>query len=213
MPSADDLFNQLVAANNRLEAIKGNLLDVEAATDAVKFAVNQVNSTLTTGFGQLVTQGDYTNKALSQNAKQNDTIICILEHISKNTCELLNQSVIQTRLQTSMDKGVTALADTYGMVHADTALERERLQALKDQIAKCCPPPRPEPPCQYTKCPAPPPLGDPPETKPAETKPAETKPAETKPAETKPAETKPAGTKPAGAKPAGTKPAGTKPPG
>jgi hypothetical protein len=96
MPSADDLFNQLVAANNRLEAIKGNLLDVEAATDAVKFAVNQVNSTLTTGFGQLVTQGDYTNKALSQNAKQNDTIICILEHISKNTCELLNQSVIQT---------------------------------------------------------------------------------------------------------------------
>jgi hypothetical protein len=63
MPSADDLFNQLVAANNRLEAIKGNLLDLEAATDAVKFAVNQVNSTLTTGFRQLVTQGDYTNKA------------------------------------------------------------------------------------------------------------------------------------------------------
>ena len=52
MPSADDLFNQLVAANNRLEAIKGNLLDIEAATDAVKFAVNQVNSTLTTGFGK-----------------------------------------------------------------------------------------------------------------------------------------------------------------
>ena len=55
MPSADDLFNQLVAANTRLEAIKGELLDVKAATDAVKVAVNQVNSTLTTGFGQLVT--------------------------------------------------------------------------------------------------------------------------------------------------------------
>ena len=74
MPSADDLFNQLVAANNRLEA--------------------------------MVTLGEYTNQALFQNAKQNDTIICILEHISKNTCELLNQSVIQTRLQTEMDKGV-----------------------------------------------------------------------------------------------------------
>jgi hypothetical protein len=171
MPSADDLFNQLVAANNRLEAIKGNLLDVEAATDAVKFAVNQVNSTLTTGFGQLVTQGDYTNKALSQNAKQNDTIICILEHISKNTCELLNQSVIQTRLQTSMDKGATALADMYASVHADAALERERLQALKDQIEKCCPPPRPEVPCHYTECPAPPPLGDPPDVRPQEPRP------------------------------------------
>jgi hypothetical protein len=166
MPSADDLFNQLVAADTRLEAIKGNLLDVKAATDAVKIAVNQVNSTLTTGFGQLVTQGDYTNQALSQNAKQNDTIICILEHISKNTCELLNQSVIQTRLQTEMDKGVTALADMYATVHPDAALERERLEALKRQIEKCCPPPRPEPPCHYVPCPAPKPLGDPPVVKP-----------------------------------------------
>src|SRR3981189_1099533 len=166
MPSADDLFNQLVAANTRLEAIKGNLLDVKGATEAVKVAVNQVNSTLTTGFGQLVTQGDYTNQALSQNAKQNDTIICILEHISKNTCELLNQSVIQTRLQTSMDKGVTALADMYATVHPDAALERERLEALKRQIEKCCPPPRHEPPCHYAPCPAPKPLGEPPDVKP-----------------------------------------------
>jgi hypothetical protein len=166
MPSADDLFNQLVAANNRLEAIKGNLLDVKAATDAVKVAVNQVNGTLTTGFGQLVVLGQYTNEALSQNAKQNDTIICILEHISKNTCELLNQSVIQTRLQTEMDKGVTALADMYATVHADAALERERLDALKRQIEKCCPPPRHEPPCHYVPCPAPKPLREPPDVRP-----------------------------------------------
>jgi hypothetical protein len=84
MPSADDLFNQLVAANTRLEAIKGNLLDVKAATDAVKVAVNQVNSTLTTGFGQLVTQGDYTNQALSQNAKQNDTIMHPGAHLQEH---------------------------------------------------------------------------------------------------------------------------------
>jgi hypothetical protein len=166
MPSADDLFNQLVAANNRLEAIKGELLDVKAATDAVKVAVNQVNGTLTTGFGQLVTLGEYTNQALSQNAKQNDTIICILEHISKNTCELLNQSVIQTRLQAEMEKGVGALADMYATTHAAAALERERLQALKNQIEKCCPPPRHEPPCHYVPCPAPKPLGEPPDVRP-----------------------------------------------
>jgi hypothetical protein len=136
----------------------------------------------------LVTQGDYTNQALSQNAKQNDTIICILEHISKNTCELLNQSVIQTRLQTSMDKGVTALADMYATVHPDAALERERLEALKRQIEKCCPPPRHEPPCHYAPCPAPKPLGEPPDVKPP-------------------------GTKPPGTKPPGTKPPGTRPPG
>jgi hypothetical protein len=39
-----------------------------------------------------------------------------------------------------MDKGVTALADMYATVHPDAALERERLEALKRQIEKCCPP-------------------------------------------------------------------------
>jgi len=163
MPSADDLFNQLVAANNRLEQIKTDLVNVKNSTDAVQVAVTQVNSTLTNGFSQLVTIGQYTNQALSQNAKQNDTIICILEHISKNTCELLNQSVIQTMLQTDMKKGVVALTDMYATVHAEAALERERLQALKKQIEECCPPPKHEPPCNYAPCPAPPPLGNPPQ--------------------------------------------------
>jgi hypothetical protein len=166
MPSADDLYNQLLDANNRLEAIKGDLLDIKAATDAVTAAVNQVNGTLTTGFGELITLGQYTNQALSQNAKQNDTIICILEHISKNTCELLNQSVIQTRLQTEMDKAATQLADMYATAHADAALERERLEALKRQIEVCCPPPQPQPPCHYVACPAPKPIGEPPDLQP-----------------------------------------------
>lgn len=148
MPSADDFFVQLQTINARI-------LDLTAA-------VNQVNATLTTGFGHLVTLGQYTNLALSQNAKQNDTIICILEYISKNTCELLNQSVIQTKLQTEMQTDMDALEAMYETVHADAALERERLRALKQQIEECCPPPQPEPPCKYAPCPAPKPLPDPP---------------------------------------------------
>jgi hypothetical protein len=148
MPSADDFFVQLQTINARI-------LDLTAA-------VNQVNATLTTGFGQLVTLGQYTNLALSQNAKQNDTIICILEYISKNTCELLNQSVIQTKLQTEMQTDMDALEAMYETVHADAALERERLRALKQQIEECCPPPEPEAPCKYAPCPAPEPLPDPP---------------------------------------------------
>ena len=134
MPNADDFYTQLQTINARL-------LDLTAA-------VNQVNATLTTGFGELVTLAQYTDLALSQNAKQNDTIICILEHISKNTCELLNQSVVQTRLQTEMEEDVDKLEAVYATTHADAALERERLRALKQQIEKCCPPPKPEPPCR-----------------------------------------------------------------
>jgi len=166
MPSADDLFNQLIAANTRLEEIKGRLLDIKTATDGVKTAVNQVNTTLTGGFGELINLGQYTNEALAQNSKQNDTIICILEHISKHTCELLNQSVIQTRLQTEMQKDIDALEVMYESVHADAALERGRLLALKRQVEACCPPPKPEVPCRYTPCPAPPPLRDPPKRPP-----------------------------------------------
>jgi hypothetical protein len=159
MPSTDDFFKQLRDANDRLESIKGRLLDITAA-------VNQVNATLTTGFGELVTLGQYTNLALFQNAKQNDTIICILEHISKSTCELLNQSVIQTKLQTDMQQDMDKLEAMYETVHADAALESERLQALKQQIEKCCPPPKPEAPCKYAPCPAPRPLGEPPKIEP-----------------------------------------------
>jgi hypothetical protein len=148
MPSSDDFFHQL-------QSINGRLLDLTAA-------VNQVNNTLNTGFGQLVTLGQYADLALSQNAKQNDTIICILEHISKNTCALLNQSVIQTRLQTEIETDLDALEAMYETVHAAAALERERLRALKQQVEKCCPPPQPEVPCKYTPCPAPKPIGDPP---------------------------------------------------
>jgi hypothetical protein len=148
MPSSDDFFQQLQTINARL-------LDLTAS-------VNQVNATLTTGFGHLVTLGQYTDLALSQNAKQNDTIICILEHISKNTCELLNQSVTQTKLQTEMQTDLDALEAMYETAHADAALERERLRALKQQIEECCPPPEPEAPCKYAPCPAPKPLPDPP---------------------------------------------------
>lgn len=148
MPSSDDFFQQLQTANARL-------LDLTAA-------VNQVNATLTTGLGHLVTLGQYTDLALSHNAKQNDTIICILEHISKNTCELLNQSVTQTKLQTEMQTDLDALEAMYETAHADAALERERLRALKKQIEECCPPPEPETPCKYAPCPVPKPLPDPP---------------------------------------------------
>jgi hypothetical protein len=163
MPNADDLFNQLTDANSKLAKIATALVDVKASTDAVKVAVNQVNSTLANGFGELIALGGYANTALYQNWKQNETIICILEHIAKNTCELLNQSVLQTGLQTEMEKDIDALENMYETVHADAALERERLRALKDQVEKCCPPPKTPAPCNYAPCPSPSKLGAPPE--------------------------------------------------
>jgi hypothetical protein len=163
MPSADDLFNQLVAANNRLEDIKGDLVDVKGAVNGVTAAVTLVNATLTHGFSQLVTLGQYTNQALYQNDQQNDTIICLLEHISKNTCALLNESALQTAAQLNMERDMDALESMFATVNAGAALEAKRLHALKEQIEKCCPPEKPRPPCDFETCPAPKPIGPPPQ--------------------------------------------------
>jgi len=187
MASATDFLNELKGANSRLDGVNtrldaittridgtntrldtvNNKLDaLKASTDAVRAAVEQVDKTLQWGFTELITLGIYTNQALAQNAKQNDTMICILEHISQNTCSLLNESHLQTGLQTNINKNTTLLADLYAATHADAALTRERMEELRKQIEVCCPPRLPEPVCGYVPCDKPDRLGDPPRVDP-----------------------------------------------
>jgi hypothetical protein len=156
MPSVNDVYNQLLAVNN-------NLTNLTNAVNNVTTAVNMVNNTLNTGFGELVTLGNYTNQALYQNDQQNVTIICALEHISKNTCALLNESVVQTALQTAMAGDIGSLKGMIATAHPGAALEIERLAALKAQIEVCCPPKKHAPPCDYAPCPAPTQIGPPPQ--------------------------------------------------
>ncbi|HEY7153615.1 MAG TPA: hypothetical protein VH575_06630 [Gemmataceae bacterium] len=137
MPSGTDFFNQLQAANSKLD-------------------------TLNAQFSQLLTLTAYTTQALFQNALQNDTIICVLEKISKQTCELLNQSCLQTPLQRTIQKNSTTLAELFAATHAEAALIREREQVLREEIEKCCPPKPVEPCCHYETCPAPGPIPEPP---------------------------------------------------
>jgi hypothetical protein len=155
MPSVDDLFNQLIAANNRLQDIKGELIDVKAG-------INQINTTLTAAAAQLINLLQYADQALAHDSKQNDTIICILEHISRNTCVLVNQATMQTALQTEMEEDIDALESMFASVNPAATLERKRLHHLKEEIERCCPPPKPELPCHYRPCAVPPALGDPP---------------------------------------------------
>jgi hypothetical protein len=170
MPSVNDVYNQLLAVNSNLQTLTNAVNNVTTAVNNVTTAVNgventvtQINSTLNSGFGQLVQLGNYTNQALYQNDQQNVTIICILEHISKNTCALLNQSVIQTVLQTAMASDIDGLENMFATANPGAALEIERLAALKAQVEVCCPPKRAAPPCNYAPCPAPTPIGQPPQ--------------------------------------------------
>jgi len=151
MASANDFYQQLKQANDKLSDLAPLRTDVEQMSTIVSASLNQ-----------LVTLTSYTDQALYQNALQNATIICILEKISKQTCELLNQACLQTVLQTQIQKNTEAIADIVAAAHPEAALIREREQALRAELEKCCPPPPPKPCCQYQPCQAPPQIQPPP---------------------------------------------------
>ena len=143
MPSVTDVYNQLLQANTNLTSLIN--------------AVNDLTSAV-------VSIGNYTNQALYQNDQQNTTMICALEQISKNTCALLNESAIQTTLQTAMAADIDGLENMFATANPGAALEIERLAALKAQVEVCCPPKKPTPPCDYRPCPAPKEIGPPPKS-------------------------------------------------
>ena len=151
MASADDFFQQLKQANDKLSDLAPLRADVE-----------QLSSILSAGLNQLVTLTTYEAQALFQNALQNATIICILEKISKQTCELLNQACLQTALQTQIQTNTAAIADIVAAAHPEAALIREREQALRNELEKCCPPTQPKPCCHYAACKAPEQIDPPP---------------------------------------------------
>ena len=183
MPSAQDILdainganNQLATANNSLNTANASLntanttlSDMDSKLDAIRTAIlavdadiQKVETLLQWGFTQLITLGQYTNQALFQNDKQNDTIICILEHISQNTCAILNEAHKQTKLQTMMGRNVDTLADLFAATHAEAELARRREDELRRRIEECCPPKPETPPCTYQPCPAPDQFREPP---------------------------------------------------
>jgi hypothetical protein len=162
MASAQDILDSINGANTRLDNVNNKLdtanktlNDIKAGVLAVDADVQKMQTLLQWGFSQLITLGQYTNQALFQNDKQNETMICILEHISQNTCAILNEAHLQTGLQKSLDKNTDTLADLYAATHAEAEMARKREDELRRKIEECCPPKLPPPPCDYKLCPAP----------------------------------------------------------
>jgi hypothetical protein len=144
----DDAYNQLVTANGHLTDIHNDVQAVKASTDAV-------NASVQSGFAQLDVLVNYTNKLLAFEIKQNDTIICNLEKISRQTCELVNQATRQTIAQEAMREDLSDLKELFELANPEAAVEQNRLEALERELRECCPPEVPEPPCRYEPCRAP----------------------------------------------------------
>ena len=105
-----------------------------------------------TKLDELVTQLDGVRERFDFALQQNVTIICNLEKISKQTCELVNQSVRQTAAQESMAATLAGMKQLYELANPEAAVEQGRLEGLRHQIEECCPPPQPDPVCKYEPC-------------------------------------------------------------
>src|SRR5271165_504649 len=148
MPSAQDIFNELVQLGAKLDALNATSQAVLADDD------------------QIVKLMAYADTALYQNDLQNATIICLLEQISKNTCDLVNQATVQTRLQENIEKNTMRMAAILSATHPEATFVLEREDKLRKEIEKCCPPPPAPPACTQALCDRPPKqIGPPPGTK------------------------------------------------
>jgi hypothetical protein len=174
MPSAQDILNSINAIgvnthqiNGKMDTVINHLSSIEGKLDAIGADVKAVQQLLLWGFQQLITLGHYTNQALFHNNQQNDTMICLLQQISVNTCCICNEAHTQTGLQQGIQAAGRQLADLYAATHGEAALTLEREAELRKQIEACCPPKPPEPVCVDRPCPKPEPFDErPPRTEP-----------------------------------------------
>jgi len=166
LKAIQDVNGSVGTTNGKLDITNTKLDSIDTAIEDVKTAVDQMNATLQAGITQIVGLLQYVAQALFHESQQNDTIICELEKISKNTCAIWNEAHLQTALQAHMDKKMSLLAALSAAANAEVALTLKREEELKDQIEKCCPPPQPQPVCTDSPCPKPPPLPPPKEPPP-----------------------------------------------
>jgi hypothetical protein len=165
MPSLNDAYQQLQDANSNLQTLHNDEVALKASQDATTAAVNGVHQAVNQAVVYLraLVEGQvYTNQALFHLSQQTDTMICTLEHISKNTCLLLNEAHQQTALQTAMSRDTAEALDIAKTAHPQAALDLARREALRQQTEACCPPKVEPPVCNYQPCPAVRPLPAPP---------------------------------------------------
>src|SRR4051812_10671634 len=108
MASLSDVYKEIQHINNRLDTLHADVQQLTTRLEALRADTNTGFSntvkTLNAGFTTLTqdvqavaTLQMFTNEVLLHQVKQHDTMICILEKISANTCDLVSQSHTQTR--------------------------------------------------------------------------------------------------------------------
>lgn len=154
MPSIQDAADQI---NAKLDTISTNTANTASNTDAIKTEVNTTNTKLTQLDAHLqagfinISQGIFALTELErvavaladQNRKQNDTIICLLEHSNELLCGITRKLTRQLELSEGILCSTRRIEGIEERVHPGEAADFDRLGALNGKIEACCPPERP----------------------------------------------------------------------
>jgi hypothetical protein len=156
-PTVTDVFNQLVLVNSKLDQVEVNTS-----------VISNLNASINQGFASTVKALETIAlinieavKLLYHLTQQADTMICALDQISKNTCEILTQVTIQTQIQKRLGEDADVLSGIAESAYPEAALQRQRLAALQAKIEQCCPSEEPRPACIYEPCRQPEPVKEP----------------------------------------------------
>jgi hypothetical protein len=171
MASLGDVLNKLQDVLTALQTLHSDENDLKVGLtkldqtlnsrlSALEQALNNGFVNMGQGFQAILSQEVFTNEALAQIVAEQKTMICQLEQVAHHTCDLLSESHFQTGLQTSLEKETHRILQIATTVHPAAEVELQRLDAVKAQVEKCCPEPKPSPICIHEACPPPPDFTD-----------------------------------------------------
>lgn len=173
MPTINEVWEQALQINANLATVHGDLTTANARLQTLIARAEEGNDWLeelrdlvlqgftvvAAGLQGVAARQDLALKLQAHQIEQGKTMICNLEHISRNTCQLVEQASRQTELQTGMETALRQLVHMTSTAHPDAALAWARAEEERHKLERCCPPPARRPACTYEPCPAP---GEPP---------------------------------------------------
>jgi len=154
-PTVADVYDQLRFANNTLEQLNVGTTGQANAFSLLNSDINKGFKATVDALNRIAQIDTVAVELLFHLTQQADTMICALEHISRNTCEIVTQVTTQTLIQTQICEDTNVLRDIEESAHPEAALLRQRLAALRKEVERCCPPEKPKPACVYEPCPQP----------------------------------------------------------
>ncbi|MFX0195891.1 MAG: hypothetical protein ACFFCW_07200 [Candidatus Hodarchaeota archaeon] len=176
MPTINEVWEQALQINANLSVIHNDLTGLKnccnRTNDHIKNLIDKVEKSnnylerlrdivndgfvaISEGIAGIHSRQDLTNQLLNFQTRQQETMICVLENISRNTCGLLNESNQQTKLQANLAENVERLNHMYASANPDAALIYNRHMEQREALEECCPPKPHKPICTYKPCPAP----------------------------------------------------------